>query len=526
MKNFSISLLLFITGLFLFPACQGADGKTKDSLTKYNEPYRPLVHFSPQANWMNDPNGLVYFEGEYHLFYQYYPEATVWGPMHWGHAVSTDLVHWQHLPIALYPDSIGYIFSGSAVVDINNTSGLGKPGKPAMIAIFCYHSPVLEKEGKNTVETQGMAYSLDKGRTWTKYAHNPIVPNPGIRDFRDPKVSWNTQTGKWIMTLAAGNCVRFYSSPNLKNWTLESEFGKDKGAHGGVWECPDLIKMPVKNEKGASKWVLLVSINPGGPNGGSATQYFTGNFDGHQFVCDNDQIRWIDNGKDNYAGVTFSGIPEKDGRCIFLGWMSNWQYATSVPTTPWRSAMAFPRQLNLVKGENEYYITSNPVNEIERLRERKMSIKPFVTKDKTELTKDIPFALSPVEVIADFTLPKTGAASEFGFELYNTKGENILIGYSEPLKKFIINRQNAGKSDFSKDFKGIHISGEIKTESVISIHLILDMASVELFGQSGKVAMTEIFFPNESFNNLRVYSKTGTVQCKGVTIYKLNNIWN
>jgi fructan beta-fructosidase len=525
MKNIKLLLLIFATGLFLLASCQSTKLKTNDLSYEYGETYRPLVHFSPPAKWMNDPNGLVFFEGEYHLFYQYYPDAMVWGPMHWGHAVSTDLVHWQNLPIALYPDSLGYIFSGSAVIDINNTSGLGKPGKPAMIAIFCYHSPVLEKAGKDNYQTQGMAYSLDKGRTWTKYAGNPILPNPGMRDFRDPKVSWNAEIKKWIMTLATGDCVSFYSSPNLKKWTFESKFGKNEGAHGGVWECPDLIKMPVKNVKGELKWVLLVSVNPGGPNGGSATQYFTGSFDGHRFTSDNVKTRWIDYGKDNYAGVTYSGIPQNDGRCLMIGWMSNWQYAAAVPTTPWRSAMTFPRQLNLEKGKDEYYITSNPVEEIERLHERKATIKPFEIKDKTELTKQIPFELSPIEVIADFELPKTGASSEFGFELYNSKNENIIVAYNNTSKNFIINRENSGKNDFSKDFKGIQLSGEMKTDSIISIHLIIDMASVELFGQLGKVSMTDIFFPNEPFKDLRVYSKNGIVKCKGLTIYKLNNIW-
>ena len=525
MKTFSLFLLISISGLFLFTSCVGTDGKKIDPVTKYDEPYRPLIHFSPPSMWMNDPNGLVFFEGEYHLFYQYYPESTVWGPMHWGHAVSKDLVHWQHLPIALSPDKLGYIFSGSAVIDFKNTSGLGKPKRPAMIAIYTYHSPILKKEKKNNFQTQGMAYSLDKGRTWTKYSGNPILLNPGLKDFRDPKVSWNVETKKWIMTLAAGNYIRFYSSPNLKNWTYESEFGKTKGAHGGVWECPDLLKMPVKNVKGESKWVLLVSINPGGPNGGSATQYFTGKFDGHQFVSDDERIRWIDYGKDNYAGVSFSGISEKDKRTISIGWMSNWQYATSVPTTPWRSAMTFPRQLNLEKGKDEYYISSNPVDEVEQLRENKITIKPFVTKDKKELSTALPFTLSAFEIMADFSLPQKGGTSEFGFELYNTKGENILIGYNDQMKRFFINRQNSGKHDFSKDFEAIHISGKMKKESNITMHIIIDVASVELFGQSGKIVMTDIFFPNEAFKDLSVYSKNGTVKCNGITIYKLHNIW-
>jgi len=293
-----------------------------------------------------------------------------------------------------------------------------------------------------------------------------------------------------------------------------------------VWECPDLLKMPVKGSKGDSKWVLLVSINPGGPNGGSATQYFTGDFDGHQFTADDQNVRWMDYGKDNYAGVTFSGIPDNDGRFILIGWMSNWQYATSVPTSPWRSAMTFPRQMQLVKDEDQYTITSNPVDEIEQLRERKVTINRFVASPKKELSKEVPFGLATIEIIADFSLPHEGTTSEFGFDLANSKGENIEIGYNCQTKKFLINRMNSGNSEFSRNFKGIHYSDEVSPGKIISIHLIVDVSSVELFGQGGKVAMTDIFFPNEIFNDLSVYSKGGSVECKNVTIYKLNNIWN
>src|SRR6478735_7848163 len=233
--------------------------------SSYNEPHRPQVHFSPQANWMNDPNGMVYFNNQYHLFYQYYPDSTVWGPMHWGHATSKDMISWEHQPIALYPDTLGYIFSGSAVADINNTSGFGKDGKTPLVAIFTHHDAKREKSDPEHVETQSIAYSLDEGMTWTKYSNNPVLKNPGIRDFRDPKVSWFEAGKKWIMTLATTDRITFFSSPNLKAWTKESEFGKEFGAHGGVWECPDLFPLAYNDEK---IWILIVNINPGGPNGG------------------------------------------------------------------------------------------------------------------------------------------------------------------------------------------------------------------------------------------------------------------
>jgi sucrose-6-phosphate hydrolase SacC (GH32 family) len=253
--------------------------------SEYQEQYRPQIHFSPLKHWMNDPNGMVYYQGEYHLFYQYHPESTVWGPMHWGHAVSTDLVNWEELPIALFPDEFGTIFSGSAVIDWNNTSGLGSLENPPMVAIFTYHDAKAEKTGAIDFQTQGVAYSLDKGRTWNKYANNPVMKNPGIRDFRDPKVSWNSKVNKWIMVLAEGQQIGFYSSDNLLSWKFESYFGEGWGDHSGVWECPDLISLQV-DDSGNRKDVLIVSIGSGGPNGGSATQYFVGDFDGNKFVLD------------------------------------------------------------------------------------------------------------------------------------------------------------------------------------------------------------------------------------------------
>jgi fructan beta-fructosidase len=259
----------------------------------YKEKHRPQYHFSPKNNWMNDPNGMVYHDGEFHLFYQHYPDSPVWGPMHWGHAVSTDLLHWRHLPIALFPDSLGYIFSGSAVVDNENKSGLGTGETSAIIAIFTYHNSKLQKKGINSYQSQGIAYSIDKGRTWIKHSKNPVLENPGINDFRDPKVFWHNFTEKWIMVLAVNDRVHLYSSPNLLDWDFESEFGDKAGTHDGVWECPDLFQLQV-GESDEMSWCMLVSINQGGPNGGSATQYFTGKFDGHKFTPDTTDVRWVD----------------------------------------------------------------------------------------------------------------------------------------------------------------------------------------------------------------------------------------
>jgi len=525
MRIISYLLLIAVSGLLLFASCKSKDGKPADTVAAYNEQFRPQVHFSPQSGWMNDPNGMVFYDGEYHLFYQYYPDSIVWGPMHWGHAISTDLVHWEHLPVALYPDSLGMIFSGSAVVDVDNTSEFGKDGKPAMVAIFTIHDMEGQKAGRKDIESQGIAYSNDKGRTWTKYGENPVLKNPGTPDFRDPKVSWNADVKKWIMTLAVGDHVCFYSSPDLKDWKLESEFGKGIGAHGGVWECPDLFQLPVAGKPDLKKWVLIVNINPGGPNGGSAGQYFVGEFDGHKFTNESTAVQWIDQGKDNYATVTFSGIPASDGRRISLGWMSNWQYAQVVPTAVWRSAMTLPRVLLLASDNGKYILTSEPVAELQKLRQQTAEVKPVLVKDNIELDHQLQQPLYPIELDLNFTLPQTEAASDFGIELYNSKNENLLIGYDKSKGEFYINREKSGNSDFSKDFAGIHTAPFVLSGSEIKLHLIIDAASVELFTANGKIAMTEIFFPAESFSGIRLYSKKGNVQLNSGTAYKLASIW-
>jgi fructan beta-fructosidase len=349
---------LILPLLLLFESCQEKGADRIMISDYYNEPHRLQFHFSPDSMWMNDPNGMVYFAGEYHMFYQYYPDDIVWGPMHWGHAISKDLIHWEHMPIAIYPDSLGWIFSGSAVADLKNTSGFGTRDNPPLVAIYTYHDSNGQKAGRADFQTQGIAYSVDKGRTWEKYQGNPVLRNPGIKDYRDPKVLWHEETKKWIMILAVKDRVHLYSSADLKAWNKESEFGADKGAHGGVWECPDLIPMTIGDQ---TKWVMLVSINPGGPNGGSATQYFVGDFNGSYFNVDHDDLRWLDWGPDNYAGVTWSNV---NNRHLFIGWMSNWAYATQVPTEKWRSSMTVPRSLKLSKVDNKLYVVSEPVDRV------------------------------------------------------------------------------------------------------------------------------------------------------------------
>jgi fructan beta-fructosidase len=528
MNRFLESFFLATLFIMLTSSCHNISKKSSSSkeLTSdyYQEQYRPQFHFSPEANWMNDPNGLVYLDGEYHLFYQYYPDSTVWGPMHWGHAVSRDLVHWNHLPVALYPDSLGYIFSGSAVVDLTNTSGFGTPENPPMIAIFTYHNPDLEKRGSIKFQNQGIAYSLDKGRTWQKYSANPVLKNPGFRDFRDPKMFWNEKMKKWNLIMAVKDRVHIYSSPNIKDWTFESEFGKNIGAHGGVWECPDLF--PLKLEGGETeKWVMLVSINPGGPNSGSATQYFTGEFDGHIFVPDEINEQWIDWGRDNYAGVTWSNIPGSDGRRIFIGWMSNWNYATVVPTTVWRSATTIPRELSLKVEGGHYFLTSKPITELGSLRNAKDTISIThlsFTGEKEISTGSI--SLMQSELLFGFNLSENSIDS-LGIILENSVNERFIIGYSVLKKQFYIDRRKSGNSGFSKEFAGIS-TAPYNAEAVLKLHVLIDASSVELFVDDGRIVMTTLVFPTDKFTRLKLFSKSGTCLLNKAVFHGLERIWH
>jgi fructan beta-fructosidase len=490
----------------------GLNAQKPANTSYYSEPHRPQIHFSPEAHWMNDPNGMVYFNKQYHLFYQYYPDSTVWGPMHWGHAISTDMMHWQHQPIALYPDSLGYIFSGSAVADVNNTSGFGKDGKMPLVAIFTHHDPKGEKAHTSTYQNQSIAYSLDDGKTWTKYANNPVIKNPGIKDFRDPKVSWFEAGKKWIMTLATLDHITFYSSPNLKDWKKESEIGKDFGAHGGVWECPDLFPLDYKGQK---IWILIVNINPGGPNGGSATQYFTGQFDGNKFTPYQTDTRWLDYGPDEYAGITWSNTGD---RKIFLGWMSNWQYANKVPTSPWRSAMTIPRDLGIEKIGDKYLITSRPSSELNNLN-NKSTILQNISATNLNLTEKTGKLNGPSRL--SFTSDKL---EPFTITLSNDAGEKVLIGYDKASNNYFIDRTNSGKVSFEKGFAARHTSPRFSLKANMDMTLIIDNASVELFADNGLSVMTEIFFPNSLLSDINIQS-TSDFKIKSLTFNKMKSIW-
>lgn len=497
-----LSLLLSVSVCY-FSKAQTADNKP------YQEPYRPQIHFSPREHWTNDPNGMVYFKGTYHLFFQYYPGGTTWGPMHWGHAISKDLVHWKELPIALYPDSLGYIFSGSAVVDSNNTSGFGKNGKIPLVAIFTHHDPKGEKEGKNNFQNESLAYSLDEGNTWTKYKGNPVLKNPGIKDFRDPKVMWYAKEKKWVMTLATLDHITFYSSPNLKHWKKESEFGKARGAHGGVWECPDLFPLKLA---GKTYWVLIVNINPGGPNGGSATQYFVGGFDGNKFTPIDNSLRWVDYGPDEYAGITWSNT---GNRKLFLGWMSNWQYANQVPTVKWRNAMTIPKVLGLKQAGGKIMLTSNPVSELARIEGTALAWNNNLLTGKG-------MEAIPGQFILKFNISKI---NDYAVILSNEAGDKLIIGYDHAKKQYFIDRAKSGKIDFNPEFsKTAFAPRQINNSPSSNLELVVDVSSVELFADNGLTVMTSIFFPRQRFTQLQIQNNKGAI-IKNLKLLPLKSIW-
>lgn len=489
-----------------------------DTIPAYQEPYRPQIHFTPRAHWNNDPNGMVYYAGIYHLFFQYYPVGTQWGPMHWGHATSKDLLHWDEKPVALFPDSLGYIFSGSAVVDEANTSGFGKNGIVPLVAIFTYHDQKGADAGRDDFETQGIAYSLDSGKTWVKYSGNPVVKNPGIRDYRDPKVRWYEPTKSWIMTLATKDRITFFSSPNLKDWKKESEFGQDIGSHEGVWECPDLLMMKAKNKlnkTGKDKWVLIVNVGSGAPNGGSGTQYFTGNFDGHQFSTSDTLTKWVDYGPDEYAGVTWSNTGND---LLFLGWMSNTHYAGATPTSTWRGGITLPRKLGLVSKKGHDYVTSVPLTKVLRAN--------TAGTEKLKPTTGGKYQLEDSRLGDPFMLDLSqDNLSSFAVTLSNKGGDKLVLGYDKVKNAYYIDRTNAGKTDFADNFGSRSWAPRLGNSKNMDLQLVFDKSSVELFADGGKTSMTALFFVEDGFSNMEIGSKQSDFKLKNAKIEWINGIW-
>lgn len=471
------------------------------------ESFRPVYHHTPAYGWMNDPNGMFYKDGLYHLYFQYNPYGAVWGNMHWGHSTSTDLMHWKFEGCAIVPDAWGAIFSGSCVVDHENTAGFGKE---AVVAFYT--------SAKSTpwgdIQMQSMAYSLDNGKTFTKYEGNPILTS-SEKDFRDPKVFWYAPGKHWVMILAVGQHMEIYSSVNLKEWKKESEFGAMQGAHGGVWECPDLVEIPVEGTR-EKKWVLICNLNPGGPFGGSAAQYFVGSFDGKKFVNESPtQTKWMDWGKDNYATVTWSNAP--DGRCIALGWMSNWQYANNVPTRQYRSANTLARDLTLYREGQELYLKSTPSVEVKKARGKKVSIPSFKVSEKHEIVNLFEEKQGAYEV--EIVIQNAGA-SKIDFCLLNDKGEKVSMYYDLNRKQFVMDRSESGTVDFSKDFPAVTVA-PVNVDKELTLRLFVDRSSIEAFGEDGKFVMTNLVFPSQPYVKMCFEADKNGYAVKALNVYKL-----
>ena len=432
------------------------------------EQYRPIYHHTPANGWMNDPNGMFYKDGVWHLYFQHNPFGSQWENMTWGHSTSTDLVHWTFEGDPVQPDVWGAIFSGSAVVDKENTAGFGKD------AVVALYTSAAESQ------IQSMAYSTDNGKTFTKYEGNPVITS-NVPDFRDPHMFWNEDIKKWNMILAAGQHMEIYTSDNLKDWKLESSFGAEYGNHGGVWECPDLMKLKVRGTD-KEKWMLICNINPGGPFGGSATQYFVGDFDGHKFTCDSkpEVTKWMDYGKDHYATVTFDNAPE--GRHVAIAWMSNWQYANQVPTLQYRSGNSIPRDLGLFEYKGETYCSVVPSPEMAAARSKKAG------KKLTESCEMV------VNLKGNATIT-----------LSNDKGEKVVMNYDAKAETFSMDRTKSGKMDFSSDFAA---TTKAPTYGKISqLRIFIDKSSIEVLDAEGKMAMTNLVFPSKPYNKVTIQGK-------------------
>jgi fructan beta-fructosidase len=530
-----ITMLMFLRKIyscflvaFLLLAC--GSRSHPETYTSLHEKYRPQVHFSPLKNRMDNPTGLVYYEGEYHLFSPYNANGNTGKLTHWGHAVSSDLIHWEHLPEALSPDSLGAIFSGSVVADLKNTSGFGTADNPPLVAVFTYHNYDVEASGDICVETQGIAYSLDRGRTWVKYDHNPVIPNPGIRDFGEPKVIWHEPTQRWVMVLAAAGRISFYTSADLKNWDYASDFGKELG-NEEIWHYPDLFELPVSNSK-ETQWVLITNVGFV-IDGDWTTGYFTGSFDGRTFSSSQITPFWMDYGKDNYAGTTFNNTP--DNRRVLMGWMNNPEYAMVIPTLTWRGAFTIPRELGLEKTHEHYLLTVQPVKEIEGLYGQSITIQNITTVQDihssgiTNITEKISFPLLPSEIYIRFktdNMAQIGFAEKFGIRLKNKYHEYVAIGYDNFHHKFYADRTHSTGEQFSEAFAGIHILPYNVYESeTVDMHIIFDVTSFELFAMEGKAVITDTFFPTSDFDTLEIFAENGKITVESISITQLKSIW-
>lgn len=501
--------LIMSTLTTLFPLASAAHSQT----AAYDQPYRPQVHFSPKEHWTNDPNGLVYFQGEYHLFYQYNPFGDGWGHMSWGHAVSKDLLHWQELPVAI-PESDGVmIFTGSIVVDHGNTSGLCAPNTECLVAVYTGSS----HPASGPLQNQNLAYSRDNGRTWTRYAGNPVL-DLHMADFRDPSVSWNAKEHKWLMavSLPKEHKVRFYASPNLKDWSTVSDFGP-AGDIAGDWECPDLLRIPSIDGKGDGMWALKVGLNPGAPQGGSGEQYFLGSFDGTRFTPSTapGSHGWTNYGKDDYCAISFNNLPQGQ-QPVLIGWMSNWQYAAKLPTSPWRGQMSMPRQLSLLKDAAGLALKQEPITEPLRFDPKKIAtITESASHNKTISTRQAPYELD-----LNFT---SNSGQVFGLRLYSDDQHWTEIGFDRSKGEFYIDRTRSGLT-ISPAFAA-RTTAAVASTRPFNLKLIVDRSSVEAYAQDGTIAMTDLLYPASPNNRIELFSSNSKPVAARGKSWSLRSVW-
>lgn len=492
-------------------------------MLSFDQPFRPQYHYTPRKNWMNDPNGLVYHDGTYHLFHQYNPEGDTWGHMSWYHAVSPDLVHWEHRGVAIPEEGNEMIFSGSAVVDAGNTSGLGnEDGPPPLVAVYTSH---YTHDGGAFDEAQSLAYSNDAGRTWTKFEGNPVLDHPDA-NFRDPNVFWHEPSERWIMAVAlpTRHTVQLYGSADLKRWSHLSDFGP-AGATGGIWECPALFQVPVA-DTGRLAWVLQVDLNPGSVAGGSGGQYFLGTFDGTRFTPregrDLSEPRWVDHGPDFYAAIPWSNIPASVGRTPWLGWMNNWRYAEQIPTSPWRSAMTIPRSVTLRSVEGEPRLVQQPVSELEQLREDPVQVSErSVTSETIRLPADAGGGRT-VEFVAVFA-PES--ADTVGVNVCVGPDEKTVVGYDSENKTVFVDRRMSGRTDFDDGFAARDDAPLTPVEGRVKIHILIDRSSLEVFANDGARVLTHRIFPSPSSTATEVFARNGTARLVRFTAWTLRSIW-